>query len=211
MSSVQEKTSQDVAKALWKAQSVTIKTRPSFRWASGLHSPLYTDNRLVLAHPQQRQQILNGFIKLIKLKRISCDVIAGVATSGIPWATMIAAQLKKPLVYVRPVAKAHGKGRQVEGFFAKGARILLIEDLVSTGMSSLHALKALRKEKARVTNTLAIFAYFPEKATALFQKSHCALHCLSDADTLLAVGKRSKKIGPKQIAAAEKFLVALNL
>jgi orotate phosphoribosyltransferase len=209
MASTQDKRRLSVARDILAAGCVTIKATPSFRWASGIQSPIYTDNRLLLGHPKQRNAISQAFLDTIRSKRLSYDVIAGVATSGIPLAAILADRLKKPLVYVRPQPKGHGRGRQVEGNFTKGARVLLIEDLVSTGGSSLAAVKALRKEGARVKQTLAVFAYLPDEMEKKFRAARCELICLSDLDALLQIGRRNGKVTARKEAAARAFLVKL--
>jgi orotate phosphoribosyltransferase len=208
MSNTQEKrVATIVARHLWESGCIIIKSKPSFRWASGIHSPIYADNRLLLSHPRQRNAVAAAFLDLIKTQRLSCDVVAGVATSGIPMAAILADRLKKPLVYVRPQPKAHGRGRQIEGRFKKGARVILIEDLLSTGGSSLAAAEALCKEGARVTHLLTTFAYLPELVSVgTGLKSTPTIINLTDADTLLKVGLRRKFIGPAKEKAARRFL-----
>ncbi len=200
------KLAQTVARYLWEAGCITIKAKPSYRWASGIRSPIYTDNRVLLAHPKGRSAIVAAFLQLIRRQRLRCDAIAGVATSGIPLATLVADRLKKPMAYVRPQPKAHGRGRQIEGEIKKGARVLLIEDLVSTGASSVAAAKALKKAGARVTHVLATFAYLPELAAPRFP---VPLLTLCDAETLLTVGRSRKQIGPAKEKAARAFLEKL--
>ena len=211
MGQVQGKSAAEVvAKALWESACVTIKSQPSFTWASGLRSPIYTDNRLLLSHPKQRDVVVKALLQRLRRERVKMDVIAGVATSGIPMAAILADRLKKPLVYVRPEAKAHGRQRQVEGAFNKGAHVILIEDLVSTGGSSLKAAQALRQAGAKLTHIFCTFAYAPERLAqravgADLESSPTFLH-LTDADTLLRVGRRLKFIGPRQEQAARSFL-----
>ncbi len=206
---VDPKRAAQVARHLWGAGCVTIKATPSFRWASGLRSPIYTDNRVLLAHPKRRNGITAAFLDLIKTEKLACDVIAGVATSGIPLAAILADHLKKPLVYVRPQAKAHGRGRQVEGELKKGQRVILIEDLVSTGGSSLKAAAALRKAGAELTHVLASFAYLSEQAQQRFAAKGYQLHLLCDGESLLEQGLRQKYIGPRQAQAAVRFFAKL--
>lgn len=188
---------------------MTIKSKPTYRWASGIHSPIYTDNRLLLAHPKRRSAVADAFLKLIKERRIACDVIAGVATSGIPMAAILADRLKKPMIYVRPQPKSHGKGRQIEGNFKKGARVILIEDLISTGQSSLAAAEALRQAGAKIRYVLAVFSYIPELSIKRFLSSKYHLTQLTDADTMLKVGLRHNYIGPAKEKVARKFLKKL--
>lgn len=197
-----------IARLLWQTGCVSIKAKPSFRWASGLRSPIYTDNRLLLSDPQARSAVAKALLAVIKRRRIACDCVAGVATSGIPLAAILADRLGKPLVYVRPKAKGHGKQQQIEGQLKKGARVILIEDLISTGGSSLAAAKALKKAGARVSHILATFAYLPDLVTTDSGRGNPAptVIVLTDAATLLNVGRRLKYIGPQQEEAARAFL-----
>lgn len=188
-----------VARLLWEAGCVMIKARPAFRWASGIRSPIYTDNRLLLAHPRKRDAIVEACLALIRQQRLGHDQIAGVATAGIPLASILADRLNKPLLYVRLQPKGHGKRQQIEGQLRRGARVLLIEDLVSTGGSSRAAARALQRAGARVPHLLCVFTYLPGPE----------LHYLTDADTLLTVGRQKKYIGPRQEQAARSFLEKL--
>jgi len=207
MPNTQEQMAVRTARLLWQAGCVTVRSRPSFRWASGLLSPLYTDNRLLLADPKKRDAIARALIGLLQKKRIPFEVIAGVATSGIPLASILADRLKKPLVYVRPSPKGHGRGRQLEGRLARGARTLLIEDLVSTGSSSLSALRTLRRHGARTTHILTILTYLPAEVERRFRKA--GLLYLTDADHLLSVGLRDRFISPRQEEGTRRFLARL--
>lgn len=194
--------SSKISALLLKAGAVSLSPHRPFTWASGIHSPIYCDNRLLLSDPKARDEVIRGFINLIRRKKIRFDAIAGIATAGIPHASILADKLKKPLLYVRSGAKDHGKGKQIEGRFKKGSRVLVIEDLVSTGGSSLAAIEALRKAGAKVDTCLAIFFYgFPESREA-FEKTRCQLEALTDLPVLVEVALKSKKI-----TAAEKLLI----
>jgi len=199
----------NVARALWQAGCIQIHTRPYYTWASGLRSPIYADNRLLLSDVAARDVVLRASLARLKLGP-QPQVIAGVATSGIPMATLIAHRLKKPLVYVRPAPKGHGRGRQIEGTFKKGARVLLVEDLVSTGSSSLEAARALRRGGARLSQVLCTFAYLPQQCGRSFARARLPLVSLCDAETLLTVGIEGGYIGPRHELAARSFLEKLK-
>src|SRR5690625_3624404 len=147
------KPSYEIAKDLYDIQSVQIKVEGYFTWTSGIQSPIYCDNRLTMSYPAVRQKIRQAFIEKIATMKEKPDVIAGCATAGIPHAAWLAEELNLPMVYVRSSAKAHGKGNQIEGTFKKGQKILVIEDLISTGGSSIHAAQALRDRKSTRLNS----------------------------------------------------------
>lgn len=198
-------TSKAISRLLLQFSAISLRPRKPFTWASGLRSPIYCDNRILLSYPKSRSAIIDGFVRLIRKSKIRFDAIAGIATAGIPHAALVADRLKKPLLYVRSAPKAHGKGNQIEGRFDRGSRILVIEDLVSTGKSSLEAVSALKKAGARVTDCLAIFSYgFPESETA-FRRSKCRLRVLTKLDDLLAAAVRLRKIKPGDVALVRRF------
>lgn len=205
----QDKIAHEVARALWQAGCVTIRPQPSFTWASGIRSPIYNDNRLLLSNLKAREMVTRAYLKTLQRLKLPYDVIAGVATSGIPLAAILADRLGKPLVYVRPQAKTHGRGRQVEGNLTRGERVILIEDLVSTGGSSLSAMRALRKAGAKLTHILATFAYLPNLVAQRFLKHRTTLIALCDAATLFQIGQKQGAIGARQARAAEAFLATL--
>lgn len=177
----------EIAKILLKIGAVTIRPIRSFVWSSGIKSPIYCDNRLVLSHPESREQVIEGFLKKIKKEDLKFDVIAGIATAGIPYAAILADRLKKPMIYVRSAPKGHGKGNQIEGKFDKGDNVLVVEDLISTGQSSLGAVQALKKSGAKVSDCLAIFTYgFPFSKNA-FQRERCRIHTLTSLESLIEV------------------------
>ncbi len=126
----------EIAKILLEKNAVKISTDPPFVWTSGLKSPIYCDNRLLVSYIDSRKKIITGFKKLIEDQNLEFDVIAGTATAAITWAAFLAAELDKPMVYVRPKPKGHGTGKQVEGTMSDGSRVLIVEDLFSTGGSS---------------------------------------------------------------------------
>ena len=146
-----------IAEALLQIEAVTLSPTEPYTWSSGLKSPIYCDNRLTLSFPKVRQVIVDGLVKSVNPTEV--DVIAGTATAGIPHGALLADRLGLPFIYVRSSAKGHGKGNQIEGRFETGARVLVIEDLLSTGMSSIDAALAIREAGGEVTGIQAIFSY----------------------------------------------------
>ena len=134
--------SQRVAKALLDIHAVTLSPDQPFTWASGLKSPIYTDNRLTISYPEVRQAIFNGMVEQIKLHFSEADVIAGTATAGIPHAAWVAQNMELPMIYVRTKPKDHGQGKQIEGVLKEGQKVVVIDDLISTGGSVLNAVRA---------------------------------------------------------------------
>jgi len=201
--------SERIAELLLKAGAVLIRPAKPFTWASGIQSPIYCDNRLLLSSPRARTEVIDAFLKLLRKKRLKFDVIAGIATAGIPYAAILADRLKKPLIYVRPKPKDHGKKGQIEGRLEKGSRVLMIEDLVSTGGSSLNAVKAIRQAGSKVSDCLAVFSYNLQKSQTAFRQGKCRIHTLSGLVTLLKVAVREKVIGSKEKDLVERFITQM--
>lgn len=174
--------------ASWLLQINAIQLRPQqpFTWASGIKSPIYCDNRVILSYPEIRKGITAAFVKMAK-QFPSFEVVAGVATAGIPHGTLLANELSLPFIYVRDKAKSHGQQNQIEGRLEYGQHVLVIEDLISTGGSSLKAVEAIRAAGGHVVGVLAIFSYGFEKAHQLFEKANCSFTTLTNYDTLLEV------------------------
>ena len=191
-----------IARLLLKLGAVTLRPSRPYLWTSGIRSPIYCDNRLILSYPKERDEIIAAFLSLIRREKISFDAVAGIATAGIPYAAILADRLKKPMLYVRASPKVHGKANQVEGRFEKGVRVLVIEDLVSTGQSSLAAVQALKEAGAEVADCLAIFSYGFDFAFNAFHRMRCKLHTLTGLDPLL-----DEAIALKTITADEKKMV----
>ena len=163
---------QQIAEALLKINAVKVKIDPPFRWVSGIYSPVYCDNRLLISYPEQRKAVVEGFKQIIQEKNLTPDVIAGTATAAIPWAAFVAYDLNLPMVYIRPEKKEHGAGKQIEGVIQEGQKVLIIEDLISTGGSSIKAAEAVKTEaKGVVTDILAIVTWELQKATDRFQEA----------------------------------------
>jgi len=174
----------DFAGCLLEVGAVRLQPLDPFTWASGLKSPIYCDNRQLMGFPEVRDQIVASLV--VAARALHPTLIAGAATAGVPWAAMVADRLHLPLAYVRPTPKNHGMGRQVEGPMAKGHRVVLIEDLISTGMSSLKCADALRAEGAEVPAVLALFSYGLPQASAAFAEARIELAVLSSFEVLSA-------------------------
>jgi len=172
----------DLAGCLLDVGAVRLQPLDPFTWASGLKSPIYCDNRQLMGFPQVRDQIVEALVA--QSSALAPTLVAGAATAGVPWAAMVADRLKLPLAYVRPTPKNHGMGRQVEGPLAKGHRVVLIEDLISTGMSSLRCAEALRAEGAEVPVVLALFSYGLPQAQAAFAAAGIDIAVLSSFEVL---------------------------
>ena len=175
----------DIARDLLSIKAVQIKTDSYFTWTSGIKSPIYCDNRLTMSYPKVRNRIIDGFINKIKTFKEQPDVIAGCATAGIPHAAWIADRLNLPMVYVRSSPKGHGKGNQIEGLVEKGQKILVVEDLISTGGSSLDVVNVLKEEGAEIIGVIAIFTYGLNKTVRRFEKEGVPLTTLTGFDYLV--------------------------
>ena len=174
----------DLVSGLLDAGAVRLSPRSPFTWASGLRSPIYCDNRQLLGFPELRTAIKLALAEAARLAEPT--LIAGTSTAGIPWATLVADELGLPMAYVRPEPKKHGMARQVEGPHADGHRVVLIEDLISTGGSSIKCVEALRHEEAEVLEVLALFSYGLPQADAAFQAAKVDLKVLATFQELAA-------------------------
>lgn len=174
--------------------AITLSPQKPYTWASGYRMPIYNDNRKLLCRAEYRALVAQGFEEIIKEKNITVEVVAGTATAGIPHSTTLADRIKKPLVYVRSASKEHGLQNQIEGILNPGAKTLIIEDLVSTGGSSVAAVTALRDKGAVVDHCLSVFSYGLAEAQKLFDDQHCGLHSLLTFETLLEVASAQKAI-----------------
>ena len=174
-----------IAGHLLETKAVKLSPEKPFLWASGWHSPIYCDNRKLLSYPSIRKDITAAFVSVITENFKNVDIIAGVATGAIAWGALVAEKLDKPFIYVRPKPKDHGLGAQVEGDLPKGAKVVVIEDLISTGKSSLSAVDALEKNGAIVEGMVAIFSYHFIKSIRAFEEANVTLYNLSQYETLL--------------------------
>lgn len=188
-----------VARTLFEVKAVKINVAEPFTFASGIRSPIYCDNRSLLGWPQQRTLITEAFTQLIPA---DTDVIAGVATAGVPWAAFIANALNKPLAYVRSAPKDHGTGSTIEGAAVAGKKIALIEDLISTGKSSIGAVKSLRAAGAAEVSLKAIFSYQFAQADTNFKNEGCPFESLSRFSVLIELLQKEKYLSPEEAAIA---------
>ncbi|MBC1228965.1 orotate phosphoribosyltransferase [Listeria booriae] len=180
-------TEKQVAEQLLKIKAVFLQPNDPFTWASGIKSPIYCDNRLTLGFPKTRQFIAKALAEKIKTTFPEVEVLAGTATAGIPHAAWASDILDLPMVYVRSKAKEHGKGNQIEGPITKGQKVVVIEDLISTGGSSITAVEALREAGCNVLGIAAIFTYGLEKGKTLLGAANVEVAALTNYETLIEV------------------------
>ncbi len=196
---IYEESALKVAEFLLQIKAIQLQPNKPFTWASGWKSPIYCDNRKSLSFPKVRTYIRQQLAKAIVEQYGKPDVIAGVATGGIAQGALVAQELNLPYVYVRPEPKKHGLGNQVEGVIEKGQTVVLVEDLISTGKSSLYAVDALRDAGCEVKGMVAIFTYGFEVADENFKNSKCDIIALSDYDTLITQALKTKYIAKNDI------------
>lgn len=178
-----------IAKDLLDIKAVFLRPSEPFTWASGIKSPIYCDNRLTLSYPRVRKDIEQGLADLIKEKFPDAECLMGTATAGIAHAALVADILDLPMGYVRGGAKSHGRNNRIEGEVKAGMKVVVIEDLISTGGSSLECVQALRDAGCEVIGLVAIFTYGLEKATVNFKNANCQYATLTNYDTLIEVAK----------------------
>ncbi|WP_227935753.1 orotate phosphoribosyltransferase [Alkalihalobacillus deserti] len=186
-----------IASHLLDIGAVHLQPTNPFTWTSGIKSPIYCDNRLTLSYPNVRKDIIAGFIEL--LKNTEVDVIAGTATAGIPHAALLADAMDLPMIYVRGSAKGHGKQNQIEGKIEKGQKVVLVEDLISTGGSVIQAAEALKASGAEVVAVVAIFTYEFQKAYDALEEASLPTHVLTSYSALLNVAKEKGTITSDQV------------
>ncbi|MBV6683192.1 orotate phosphoribosyltransferase [Bacillus sp. JRC01] len=174
-----------IAKELLNIKAVFLNPSEPFTWSSGIKSPIYCDNRLTLSYPAVRKQIADGLVSMIREHFPEVDVIAGTATAGIPHAAWISERMDLPMCYVRSKAKGHGKGNQIEGKVLPGQKVVVIEDLISTGGSCITAVEALRESECEVLGVAAIFTYELQKGTDALSEHGIEAVSLSDYSSLL--------------------------
>jgi len=189
---------EQVASLLLSIKAVTLSPLKPYVWTSGIKAPIYCDNRLLMSYPEKWEAIIQSMADVIQQKKLSFDIIAGVATGSISHASLVAAKLKKPMIYVRPKAKEHSKGNQVEGVLKPGQKVLVVEDLISTGGSALNAIQAIRDKGGVVTDCIAIFTYEMKESREGFSKAGVTLTTLSNFSALLNAAEEKKCITPKE-------------
>lgn len=192
-----------IANILLEIGAVTLNTKEPYRYTSGILSPIYCDNRLLISYPEKRKHVIQAFLDVIDENSIDYDVIAGTATAGIPHAAWVADRLNAPMIYIRSKAKEHGKKSRIEGLLEADAHTVIIEDLISTGGSSVSAGEAVREEGGVVGHCVAIFTYQMKKAEDRFAESKIQLHTLTNFATLVKVASEHNYIEAED---AEKIL-----
>jgi orotate phosphoribosyltransferase len=195
----------EIAAHLLEIGAVFLQPNEPFTWSSGLKSPIYCDNRMTLSFPQVRKEIAKGLSELIKIHYPDVEVIAGTATAGIPHAAWVSDVLNSPMCYVRSKAKAHGKGNQIEGKVVKGQKVVVIEDLISTGGSAITAAEALREAGCEVLGIVAIFSYQLPAATASLEAANISAHTLTDYPTLINVALEKNVVSENDIESLKSW------
>lgn len=188
-----------VANELLKIKAVKLQPNNPFTWASGWKSPIYCDNRKTLSYPNVRRLIANGLAQGVKEKFPNAEVVAGVATGAIAIGLMVAEELDLPFIYVRPKPKEHGLGNQIEGYLPENSKVVVIEDLISTGGSSLKAVEALRETSSEVLGMLAIFTYGFAYADESFEAADCKIFTLSNYSELVKLAVSSGYVSADDI------------
>lgn len=186
-----------IAEKLLQAEAIKLSPAQPFTWASGWKSPIYCDNRRVLSYPYLRDFIKSEMCNVIFEQYPEADVIAGVATAGIAWGAMAADQLKLPFIYVRPKPKEHGLGNQVEGFFEQGQKAVVVEDLISTGKSSLQVVDVLRNSGVEVVGMVSIFNYGFNASEEAFKNARVPLESLTTYASLIDIAIEKKIVLPE--------------
>ena len=194
-----------VAKSLMDIKAVMLRPENPFTWASGWNSPIYCDNRKILSYLEIRENVCRWMADIIKEKYPEVEVIAGVATGAIAHGYLVAHILGKPFCYVRPKPKDHGTGSQIEGLLPKGSKVVIVEDLISTGMSSLAANNALVQAGADVMGMVAIFTYNFNKARQAFEDANVELTTLSNYDTLIEVAHEIGYVKESEIEVLKEW------
>ena len=185
--------------------AIILQPNNPFKWAAGWNSPIYCDNRKTLSYPEIRNYIRQGLSAIIKNHYKGANVIAGVATAGIPHGALVAEELGLPFIYVRSKAKEHGKQNQIEGYFEQGQSVVLVEDLISSGKSCLDAADVLRESGMHVKGVISIFTYGFDAATENFKAADCEYISLCDYNTLLPQAIESQYIEEKDLAILKQW------
>ncbi len=213
---VEMATATELAGKLLQIKAIKLNPRQPFTWASGILSPIYCDNRLLLSYPELRDYVAEQLVEASG-RFAPFDVVAGVATAGIPHGVLLADRLHKPFVYVRSQTKAHGRQNLIEGHLPsptkdrqKGAKTLVVEDLISTGGSSLQAVEALRRAGAEVVGVLALFTYGFRQTQQRFDEADCPLLCLSNYDSLLQQALKENYINPDELEELNRWRQAIH-
>jgi orotate phosphoribosyltransferase len=200
-----KKVAEQTVNYLTQINAIKLNTKKPFTWTSGIKSPIYCDNRLILSFPEVRKFVADKMTEIVENKYGKDICIAGVATGAIAIGAMIAERLNLPYAYVRPEPKEHGLKNQIEGNIKKGSNVVVIEDLISTGKSSLNAINALKSEAYNVMGMLSIFSYNFEFANKKFENENISINCLSDYNTLVELIQSEGKLDFQEINRLKKW------
>lgn len=201
---------ESIAKHLLDIQAVFLRPNDPFTWASGIKSPIYCDNRLTLSYPEVRRDIEQELAELVKKEYPECECLMGTSTAGIPHAALVGDILGLPMGYVRGGAKSHGRNNQIEGKIEKGMKVVVVEDLISTGGSSLECVEALRQAGCEVIGLIAIFTYGLPASVKKFGDAQCSFHTITDYDTLIQVAVQQNYIAPADLEKLKAWKVDPN-
>jgi orotate phosphoribosyltransferase len=204
---VHEQTAGKVAQMLLQIQAIKLNSDKPFTWSSGWKSPIYCDNRLSLSYPEIRDEIKHGLVMAIRENFFTAEAIAGVATAGIAQGALVADEMKLPFLYVRPKPKEHGMENLIEGKITRGQKVVVVEDLVSTGGSSLKTVQALRDAGFQVLGMVSIFSYGFDIATRNFYDADVSLISLSDYGHMLQVAVSERYISEDQVISLKAWRV----
>ncbi|MDR2964074.1 MAG: orotate phosphoribosyltransferase [Bacteroidales bacterium] len=194
-----------VADNLLQIKAIKLEPTNPFTWASGWKSPIYCDNRKILSYPAIRKVVSRAFVEKIRSLYPDVEIIAGVATGAIAIGMLVAEEMGLPFIYVRPEAKKHGLANSIEGVYAAGQRIVVIEDLISTGGSSIKAIEALRAAECNVLGMVAIFTYGFDVATHNFAAINCTIHTLSNYNALISRAVEKQYITQNDVAQLQEW------
>lgn len=189
----------EIAGILLDIGAVKVSVNPPFTWTSGIKSPVYCDNRKLISHPKERKRIIDGFADMLRLGGFEPEFIGGTATAAITWAAFLAYKMDLPMIYIRPEKKEHGAGKQVEGDLPPGKRVLIVEDLISTGGSSVSAAQAVQKEcQGVVADIFAIVTWELEESKKLFQEAGLRLSTLTNFSNIIGLALERGEITQEQ-------------
>jgi orotate phosphoribosyltransferase len=194
-----------VAKALLDVKAVCLSPEQNYIWASGWRSPIYCDNRKILSYPKERSLVAEALHDLVLKNFPDADIIAGIATGAIAWGALVAGKLNLPFVYIRPAPKDHGMGVRIEGEISTGKKMVIVEDLISTGGSSLSAVDCVLAAGVSVLGMVAIFSYNFDISRRAFEKKNCELHTLTNYDALIEEAVAGNYIDEKDLETLKQW------
>ncbi|MCZ0703367.1 orotate phosphoribosyltransferase [Natronobacillus azotifigens] len=200
-----------IVNSLYDIKAIQIKPDRSFTWTSGIKSPIYCDNRMTMSYPEIRSKIADGFAEQLDALSVDIDVIAGCATAGIPHAAWLADLVHLPMAYVRSKPKEHGKGNQIEGKIEAGQKVVVVEDLISTGGSALESVAAIQAAGAEVVAVFAIFTYGLKEAAVAFHQAKIPLHTLTSFDVLVDELKQADSVTEEEATSLLSWRDQLTL